>query len=163
MHQTIEKITACLKPQPNVLVSCRSKTGEDNALAVGYCCNCSYDPPMIMAGIVPSRYSYHMIKETGVFVVNLPSRANRALFDYCGSHSGRDENKLQAIGASVRNATKIDAPILADCPVQIECKVKGSIQTGSHEMFAGEIVAIHADENVINEDGEIDFTKIDLL
>jgi flavin reductase (DIM6/NTAB) family NADH-FMN oxidoreductase RutF len=56
-----------LQPSPKVLVSCRGLDGEDNALAVAYCGNCSYDPPMVMVGIVPSRYSYQMIKESGCF------------------------------------------------------------------------------------------------
>ncbi len=60
-----------LNPKTPVLVSCRGKDGKNNALAVVYACNCSYDPPMIMVGIVPSRYSYGIIKETGVFIANL--------------------------------------------------------------------------------------------
>eukprot|EP00831_Metopus_contortus_P069265 TRINITY_DN6218_c0_g1_i2.p2 TRINITY_DN6218_c0_g1~~TRINITY_DN6218_c0_g1_i2.p2 ORF type:complete len:107 (-),score=20.76 TRINITY_DN6218_c0_g1_i2:142-462(-) len=51
---------SCLQPAPKVLVSCRDANGKDNALAVGYCGNCSYDPPMVMVGIVPSRYSYNI-------------------------------------------------------------------------------------------------------
>ena len=67
----MKKISAgfnsCLQPMAKVIVSCRGKDGADNALAVAYCCNCSYDPPMVMVGIVPDRYSHHMIKETGCF------------------------------------------------------------------------------------------------
>jgi flavin reductase (DIM6/NTAB) family NADH-FMN oxidoreductase RutF len=65
------KKRSCLQPVPKVLVSCRGLDGEDNVLAVVCCCNCSYDPPMVMVGIVPTRYSYKMIKESGCFVVNL--------------------------------------------------------------------------------------------
>ena len=64
-------ISPCLQPAPNVLVSCRDGNGKNNALAVAYCCNCSFDPPMVMVGIVPSRYSYAMVKESECFVVNL--------------------------------------------------------------------------------------------
>ena len=60
---------SCLQPMAKILVSCRGIDGKNNALAVAYCCNCSYDPPMVMVGIVPTRYSYKMIKETGCFVV----------------------------------------------------------------------------------------------
>lgn len=163
MKNSKVKITPCLQPSPKTLVSCRNAKGEDNALAVGYCCNCSFDPPMIMVGIVPSRYSYDMIKASGFFVVNLPAKDNKELFDYLGSNSGRDGDKLAAVGAKVREAEKIDAPILDDCPVNIECKIVGSIKTGSHEMFAGEILRVHADEKLVNEDGGIDFSKADLL
>jgi flavin reductase (DIM6/NTAB) family NADH-FMN oxidoreductase RutF len=154
---------SCLQPTPKVLVSCRGTDGKNNALAVGYCCNCSFDPPMVMVGIVPSRYSYKMIKESGCFVVNLVSADQQKMFDYLGSHSGRDEDKLANIGATVAEGEKVNAPILADCPVNIECTVVDSIVTGSHEMFVGKIEAVHSEEAIVKENGDIDFSKIKLL
>ena len=157
------KIKAYLKPAPNTLVSCRGKNGEDNALAVAYCCNCSFDPPMVMVGIVPSRHSYRLIKESGCFIVNLPGKDQKEMFDYLGSHSGADENKLEKIGAKLCDGEKVNAPILDECPVNIECTIVDSIKTGSHEMFVGKIECIHAEQEYVNEDGTIDFGKIDLL
>ncbi len=154
---------SCLQPASQILVSCRGKNGENNALAVGYCGNCSYDPPMVMVGIVPSRYSYHMIKETGCFVVNLVDANNREIFDYLGSHSGRNGNKLEAMNIAIKDGNKVNAPILLDCPVNIECTVVDSIMTGSHEMFIGKIEYVHADESLLNEKGDIDFTQIHFL
>jgi flavin reductase (DIM6/NTAB) family NADH-FMN oxidoreductase RutF len=152
---------SALQPAPKVLVSCRDKKGRDNALAVGYCGNCSYDPPMVMVGIVPSRYSYHMIKETGCFVVNMVGKDMREQFDYLGSVSGRDEDKLSKL--AVTEGTKVNAPLLSDCPVNIECTVVDSIMTGSHEMFVGKIQAVHAREDLVDGDGKIDFSALDLL
>jgi flavin reductase (DIM6/NTAB) family NADH-FMN oxidoreductase RutF len=154
---------SCLQPASQILVSCRGKNGENNALAVGYCGNCSYDPPMVMVGIVPSRYSYHMIKETGCFVVNLVNANNREIFDYLGSHSGRNGNKFEALNIDIQDGTKVNAPILLDCPVNIECTVVDSIMTGSHEMFIGKIEYVHADESLLNEKGDIDFSQIHFL
>jgi flavin reductase (DIM6/NTAB) family NADH-FMN oxidoreductase RutF len=152
-----------LQPAPKVLVSCRDKKGRDNALAVAYCCNCSFDPPMIMVGIVPSRFSYHMIKETGVFVVNIPGKEQQKMFDYLGNHSGRDEDKFKKIGVKTEEAKTINAPLLSDCPVNIECKVVDSIVTGSHEMFVGKIEYVNADKKIVDEKENIDFSKIDLI
>ena len=156
-------ISPCLQPTPNVLVSCRNAKGENNALAVAYCCNCSFDPPMVMVGIVPSRHSYAMVKESGCFVVNLVPKAYRDTYMYLGSRSGRDEDKLKAKNVRLAEGEKVNAPILSDCPVNIECTVVDSILTGSHEMFVGKIEAVHADTEVLNEKGEIDFSKLDLL
>ena len=150
-----------LAPMPKVLVSCRDKEGRDNALAVGYCGNCSFDPPMLMIGIVPSRYSYHMVKESGCFVVNIPAKDFAKEFDYLGSASGRDEDKLKDIATS--DADIVNAPILDSCPVNVECTVVDSIMTGSHEMFVGKVEKVHADSNYVDENGKIDFSKIDLL
>jgi flavin reductase (DIM6/NTAB) family NADH-FMN oxidoreductase RutF len=152
---------SCLQPTPKVLVSCRDKDGKNNALAVGYCGNCSYAPPMVMVGVVPSRYSYHMIKETGCFVVNLVPKSFKAAFDYLGSHSGRDEDKLAKL--NLAEGIKVNASLLVDCPVNIECKVVNSIMTGSHEMFIGQVEYVHADPEYLNEKGEIEFAKIDWL
>src|SRR5690554_1784474 len=125
--------------------------------------NCSYDPPMVMVGIVPERYSYHMIKETGVFVVNLAAQKNKKAFTYLGSHNGRDENKLQNLGLSVADGLKVDAPVLLDFPVNIECKVVGSIKTGSHEMFIGKVLYVHADGELLDDNGEVEYARIKFL
>lgn len=154
---------SALNPRTPVLVSCRDKAGRNNALAVVYACNCSYDPPMVMVGIVPSRYSYGIIKETGVFVVNLVPESMKAAFNYLGSHSGRDEDKLAKLGLRVGNGVKVNAPILLDCPVSIECSVTGSVVTGSHEMFIGLVEYVHADAGLVDPEGKIDWSAIDFL
>lgn len=163
MEKKVIDFKSCLKAMPDILVSCRNKEGQDNALAVGYACNCSFDPPMVMVGIVPSRYSYHMIKETGVFIVNLVPVELKKEYGYLGSHSRRDNDKLQVLGMKVGEGIKVNAPILLDCPVNIECTVVDSIRTGSHEMFVGKVEYIHAKDELIDENGSIDYSKIDLL
>jgi flavin reductase (DIM6/NTAB) family NADH-FMN oxidoreductase RutF len=163
MDKKQAKMKSCLQPSPKVLVSCRGLNGENNALAVAYCCNCSYDPPMVMVGIVPSRYSYKMIKESGCFVVNLVSKEYKENFDYLGSHSKRDEDKLAKMKVKLSEGLKVNAPILVDCPVNIECKVVDSIVTGSHEMFVGKIEYVHADHKYVDQEGNIDFSAINLL
>lgn len=162
MKKQAEK-KSCLQPNPKVLVSCRGANGEDNALAVGYCGNCSYDPPMVMVGIVPSRYSYHMIKESGCFVVNLVQKEYADTFAYLGSHSRRDGDKLKDANVKLEEGIKVKAPLLSDCPVNIECTVVDSILTGSHEMFIGKVEYVHAKPEALNEKGEVDASKLELL
>ncbi len=159
----MEKVSAgfksSLQPAAKVIVSCRGKNGENNALAVAYCCNCSFDPPMVMVGIVPSRHSYHMIKESGCLVVNLVTDDNKELFDYVGSHSGKYVDKFKEANIKHSDGAKVNAPILDDCPVNIECVIEGSIMTGSHEMFACKIEHVHAQEQLLKEDGTVDLSK----
>ena len=157
------KMKSCLQPAPKVLVSCRGLDGENNVLAVGYCGNCSYDPPMVMVGIVPTRYSYKMIKESGCFVVNLVDRSYKETFDYLGSHSKRDGDKLAAMNVKLQDGKKVNAPLLPDCPVSIECTIVDSIVTGSHEMFIGKIEYVHADAKITDNEGIIDFSQINFL
>jgi len=163
MNKVKANMKTCLNPVAKVLVSCRGLNGENNALAVGYCGNCSYDPPMVMVGIVPSRYSYQMIKESGCFVVNLVDENCKETFDYLGSHSKRDEDKLAIMNVKLEEAKIVNAPILADCPVNIECTIVDSIRTGSHEMFIGKIEHVSGDSHIVNDDGTIDFSQIKFL
>ena len=88
-------------------------------------------------------------------MVNLIDDSNKALFDYMGSHSGRDENKLKAANAKTSEAEMVNASLLDECPVNIECVVEGSVMTGSHEMFIAKVVYVHADETRTNEDGTV--------
>lgn len=163
MEKKNANIGGSLQPMPKVLVSCRSLDGEENALAVAYCGNCSYDPPMVMVGIVPSRYSYKMIKESGCFVVNLVGKDYEKEFNYLGSVSKADENKLEKMNIKRTDGSVVNAPILTDCPVNIECTIVDSIVTGSHEMFIGKVECVHANVEYVNEKGDIDFSKISLL
>ena len=152
-----------LMPRPKVIVSCRGADGRNNALVVAYCCNCSYDPPMVMVGIVPSRYSYDMIKESGCFVVNLPAQGFEKEYEIIGSKSGRDMDKFKELDVEYADGEKVDAPILLGCPVNIECKIVDSIKTGSHEMFVGKVERVLADSEYLDEEGKIDFGKINLI
>ena len=160
MEKKSANMKTCLQPAPKVLVSCRGLDGEDNVLAVGYCGNCSYAPPMVMVGIVPTRYSYHLIKESGCFVVNIPDADYKEVFDYMGSKSKRDTDKLKDMNVKLQDGKIVDAPIMSDCPVNIECTVVDSIMTGSHEMFIGKVEYVHADSELLDKNGNIDFKKI---
>ncbi|TDX51406.1 flavin reductase family protein [Orenia marismortui] len=163
MKKELETLKNCIQPRPNLIVSCRDEEGKDNALAVAYAGNCSYDPPMLMVGVVPSRYSYDIVKETGVFVVNLVPQELEKEYYYLGSHSGRDEDKIKNLNLEVKDGIEVNAPLLVDFPVNIECRVVDSILTGSHEMFIGKVERVHLDKKLLNDEGKVDLSKIKLL
>ena len=116
---------------------------------------------MIIVALRPSRYSHEIIKETKNFVVNLPTKDFKREFDYLGSVSGYDEDKLTSINTT--DADVINAPILTDCPVNIECSVVDSIQPGSHELFIGKVEKVHCDEEYLTEDNDVKWDEIDLI
>ena len=163
MKKQVKNHILCMQPVPKTLVSCRDKDGRNNALVVGFIANVSLDPAMVMVGIVPSRYSYHMVKESGCFVVNLPAKGYEKEYNYLGSKSGRDEDKFAAMNIKWTDAEYVNAPILTDCPVSIECSVVESIQPGSHELFIGKVEAVHADEEYLDQNGNILWNKINLM
>lgn len=85
------------------------------------------------------------------------------MFDYLGSHSGKDEDKFAKLNIKVEEGIKVNAPLLADCPVNIECKVVDSIVTGSHEMFVGKIEYVHADKSLVDEEGNVKYSDVAFL
>lgn len=151
-------------PIPNLLVSCRSRDGKNNALAVGFACNVSSVPPMVMVGIVPEHYSYELIKESGEFVINIPTKGFEKEYYYLGTKSGRDEDKFEALGLAWEEGTKVNAPLLTACPLSVECKVIDCIKTGGdHDLFIGSVEAVHCDESWLDDNGNIDMGKIALM
>ena len=152
-----------LAVMPKMVVSVRDNAGNDNALVVAYGGNCSYDPPMIMVGIVPSRHSYHMIKENGCFVAHLVDVSQKELYECCGVKSGKDGDKLKEYGIKMVDGKKVNAGVIEECPVAIECTVVDSIVTGSHEMFVGKVEYVHADEESLLEDGKVDLEKLNIF
>ena len=163
MKKRAKNTLLCIQPVPQTIVSCRDKEGHNNALVVGFTTNAGLDPAMVMVGIVPTRHSHHMVKETGCFVVNLPKKSFQREYNYLGSHSGRDEDKFAALDLKWTNATYVNAPLLTDCPVSIECSVVESAQPGTHELFVGKVEAVHVDEEYLDANGNVLWNKMDLM
>lgn len=144
-------------------MSCRDKAGKDTVLAVDCIANISLDPALLLIGIMPIRNSHHIIKETRCFVVNYPKKCMKRAYEYIGTVSGRDEDKLKILGIKTENAKFVNAPILLDCPVSIECSVIESYMPGTHELFVAKIEAVHCEEEYLDKCGKIMWSKIKLL
>ena len=142
-----------LYPVPAVLVICRDKEGNDNVFTVAWAGTICSDPVMLSISVRKERYSYPMIKESGVFVVNLTNKELVRATDYCGVKSGRDEDKFETAHITKGEAVKINAPIVMESPVNIECQVEQVIPLGSHDMFIAKVVNVSVSEEYIDEKG----------
>lgn len=147
-----------LYPVPVVLVSSGDKD-RANIITIAWCGIVCSGPPLLSISIRPSRHSYKMIRDKGDFVINIPSEELLEKIDFCGMISGSSTDKFKAAGFTKIASSKVTAPIIEECPVNIECKVIKSINLGTHDMFIGEIVAVHADEDVLDEGGNINYKK----
>jgi flavin reductase (DIM6/NTAB) family NADH-FMN oxidoreductase RutF len=116
-------------------------------MVLGWAMPTSISPPMWAISVGHTRYTHKLLKETGEFVLAFPSTKMDEATQYCGTHSGRDIDKVKQIGLKTVPAKKIKPPILAGCPACFECKVKGAFETGDHTIFSGEVVASHVDED----------------
>lgn len=139
-------------PIPAAMVSCRNSKGEDNIITIAWIGTVASEPPTLSISIRPQRYSFDMIMESKEFVVNLTSENVVFETDYCGVRSGRHENKFEKLNLAKIEADIVNAPLIKECPVNLECKVKKVEDLGSHHMFIAEIVAIHVDEELYEGD-----------
>ncbi len=154
-------ITA-LVPLPAALVSCKKPGSVPNIITISWTGIVCSEPPMISISVRKNRFSYDIIKSTGEFVVNVTSGKLSKATDLCGSYSGSDYNKFELAELTEESATKVRVPMIAECPINMECQVRSRIELGSHDLFIAEIVVTHIDESVLT-DGRVDVKKLDPL
>ena len=151
-----------LAPVPSVMVSCGSME-ESNILTIAWTGIINSDPPMTYISVQRIRHSHDMIEKSGEFVINLVTTGLAKAMDFCGVRSGRDMDKFSMAGLTREPASEVSAPMIAESPVNIECRVKDIMRLPSHDMFIAEIVAVHIDDRFVNEKGAYDFGSMDLV
>ena len=137
-------------PLPAVMVSCGGDPDEYNIITVSWTGTVCTDPAMCYISVRPSRHSYGIIKKYGEYVINLTTRDLAYAADWCGVKSGKMFNKFREMQLTPVPATKVNAPMIAESPVNIECVVKEIKELGTHHMFLSEVVAVNADEKYID-------------
>ena len=155
----IKKPYTALFPCPVVLVTCVDSRGEPNIITLAWAGTVCSEPPMIGLSIRPSRYSHELISNSKEFVVNIPTTTILKETDYCGVTSGKDLDKFSKTKLTPEKADNVKVPLIRECPVNIECVLKNRIPLGAHDLFLGEIVQVHMDQDILDEKGNIDFTK----
>jgi flavin reductase (DIM6/NTAB) family NADH-FMN oxidoreductase RutF len=150
-----------LFPCPVVLVTCLDSVGEPNIITLAWVGTACSEPPTIGLGIRPTRYSHKFIKNTKEFVVNIPTAKILKETDYCGVTSGKNTNKFSLTKLTPEPAAKVKPPLIRECPMNMECILKDVIPLGTHNLFLGEIVQVHIDQDILDENGNIDFIKAD--
>ena len=135
MSKQVWKAGNMLYPLPAVMVSVCDKEGKANIITVGWVGTICTNPPMVSISVRPERYSYHMLKETGEFVINLTTKDLVFATDFCGVRSGRDVDKFKACNLTPTKAIHVKAPLIEESPVNIECKLREIKELGSHDRF----------------------------
>lgn len=148
-----------LYPLPVVMVSVADKEGNSNIITVAWAGTVCTNPPMVSISVRPSRYSYHMLMETGEFVINLTTRDLVYATDYCGVKSGKDVDKWKEMKLTPVPSKEISVPAIKESPVNIECKVAKVESFGSHDVFTANVVAVHVDEAYMDEKGSFHLTQ----
>lgn len=146
-------------PLPVVMISCQEENQNPNIITVAWTGTICTNPAMVYISVRPERFSYGIISRTKEFVINLTTKQLVKAVDYCGVKSGRDVDKFKEMKLTPIKGTEVLAPLIEECPVNIECKVTDIIRLGSHDMFVAKVVAVHADEKYLNKAGKFELTK----
>lgn len=162
MSRQVWKGSTLLNPEPPVLVSC-GPLDKPNLITVGWCGTICTQPSMLSISVRPERYSYELIKDSGEFVVNLPTESLTRAVDWCGVKSGRDVDKFAAMNLHAAPAAKVGTVLLEESPLNLECKVTQRIPLGSHDLFLAEVVAVDVDESLLDEKGKLCLDKAKLI
>ena len=151
-------------PLPAVMVSTADKAGNSNILTIAWTGTVCTNPPMAYISVRPERYSYHIIRESGEFVINLTTKKLARAADYCGVRSGKDVDKWKECHLTKGTTSTLKyAPVIEEAPVNIECKVKSIQELGSHHMFLAEVTAVQVDESYMDAKGKFDLNRIGLI
>ena len=149
-------------PVPPTLVTCEHN-GVRNVFTVAWTGILCTQPPVTYISVRPERYSYELISQSGEFVINLATEELTKAVDICGVKSGRKLDKFAHLGLTCEKASKVGAPILAQSPINIECKVREVVKLGTHDMFIADIVALDVANELIDEKGRLALEKAGLL
>lgn len=152
-------------PAPAVVASAYDEDGNADACTLAFATMCSHHPPAVMIAINSTlkRKTLKSILNTEEFCLAFPSVEHVEEVDYLGIESGYNANKLEKVNFNYHKAQKVNAPIIEEFKVSLECRVMHIAEVGSHTQITGEIVNVQADDSVLNEKNKIDFELLDPL
>ena len=149
-------------PLPAVMVSCGDMKNA-NIITVAWTGIINTNPAMCYISVRSERFSSGIIKKNKEFVINLTTKELARITDWCGVKSGRDFDKFKEMGLTKEKATIVKAPMIAESPISVECKVDKIVPLGSHEMITAKIVAINVSDKFVDEKGAFDISKCGLM
>ena len=152
-----------LNPVPVVMVSCGKKPEDYNIITVAWTGVVNSEPPMVYVSVRRSRFSHHIIKEAGEFVINLTTEELARATDYCGCRSGSKVDKFKEMKLTPGKSVKLETPTIEESPINLECRVREIIEYPSHDMFVGEIVNVQVAPEYVDSRGKILYEEAGLI
>ena len=152
-----------LYPLPVVMVSCKEEGKAPNIITVAWAGTICSDPVMVSISVRKERYSHDIIEKTGEFVINLVTQDLVYATDYCGVKSGRDIDKFAKLNLTPVNIEGVDAPAIAESPLNLACRVREIKELGSHDMFIAEVVGVTVDDRYMDESGKFELNSTGLV
>ena len=156
------KLRAVVSPTPAIIAAAYDENGKADAGTPAFYTPSSHKPPCLTIAInaTARRKTLKSILRSGAFTVGYPSIEQVAEADWIGMASGYEHDKIAEVGWTSSKAEKVNAPVINELKLTIECKVVNTVDIGSHTQITGEIVNIQADESILDERGKYDLAKL---
>jgi len=159
MAKIVKDISGALFPTPVVLVTTVDAGGKPNIITLAWVGIVCSNPFTLSLAIRPTRYSHALLEAVPELVVNVPTKDIVSSTDSCGTVSGRDIDKFADIGLTAIPADEVRAPLIKECPINLECRVVNKLSLGSHDVFISRVDKVHVDEELIDASGKIDYSR----
>ena len=147
-------------PTPVWVVGTYDAEGKANGMTAAWGGICCSKPACVCVSLREATYTYGAIVERKAFTINIPSSEQIAIADYFGIASGRDVDKFAVAGLTATKAEHVDAPLVTEFPLNLECALIHTLKIGLHTLFVGEILDVKADESILNESGRPSIEKL---
>ena len=156
------KLRAVVSPTPAIIAAAYDENGKADACTLAFYTPSSHKPPCLTIAInaTAKRKTLKSILNSGAFTVGYPSIEQAAAADYIGIASGYEHDKIAEVGWTVTRAEKVNAPVINELKLVVECKVVNTVTVGSHMQITGEVVNIQADESILDERGKYSLEKL---
>lgn len=162
MSKQVWKPGTLLSPLPASLVTCGTMESP-NVLTIAWTGIINSTPAMTYVSVRPERWSHHLIEENMEFCINVTTSDLVKAVDFCGVRTGKDTDKFKECNLTPIPASVVSCPIIDECPISLECKVKEIKRLGSHDMFIAEIVSVDVEDDYVDKDGKLDLRKSGIL
>ena len=146
-----------LYPMPVLIIGTYDENGTPNAMNAAW--GGIYDTNQVMVCLAHDHKTTENIKKTGAFTLSFATAKTVAPCDYVGIVSANDvPDKLERAGFHTTKSETVNAPIIDELPMTVECKL---IKFNEDGICIGEIVNVSADESILDENGKVDAKKLD--
>lgn len=156
------KLRAVVSPTPTIIAAAYDENGKADACTLAFYTPTSHVPPCLTIAInaTAKRKTLKSILHSGAFTIGYPNVYQATEADWIGIASGYDHDKIAEVGWTTTKAEKVNAPVINELKLSIECKVVNIVTIGSHTQITGEVVNIQSDEDILDERGKYSLEKL---
>jgi len=152
-----------IMPAPVWIVGTYDREGKPNMMTASWAGICCSKPPAVCVSLREATYTYQAILERRAFTVSLPSKDQAVIADFAGMASGRDTDKFAVADLTPVRSETVDAPLVDEFALTLECRLIEPLAIGLHTLFVGEIVDVQCEEDCLNAEGRPSIEKLQPL